>query len=584
MGLNVKLYNIISDGSYSVRYKSGNYPYPETIDSTFTFYGSGLTDASITISGLTFDTQYWIKMTDETTGRYIIKNIYSHDSKAFSCYDTICFDVETLCLSPTPTPTPSLIVSSTPTPSVTPTSTPIPSVTPTNTLTPTLTPTPTLPCDDTLIRTLTSNFTRPTDMVYRPTDGNIYFVNLNSTSLTSLIPNTTSTTVINTLPSTAFGYIGYNSTDDKIYTWNGTGGLMITTFTPTITTTTLSIPNVNNLGGNILYSATNGKVYGFSFTGSTAQYNVVSGSTDTLVTTLNNLPFSDKKYGHSLNTTNNSIYGPGTGTTVTVLDCITDTVTNIITIPGTPYATVYNSTSNLIYAIHSSGITVINCSTNTVTTSWTYGFSFSTTCKGVYNTTNGKLYINNLNSGITYVIDASTGLLDKTLTFSGLNSPVGILFYQPTNTIYIANTNITNFGVREICCSSTISVSPTPSPTPTNTPTPSPTPTPTISIEFLEGSICYNYKMSLHPASSSTVCTNIQGGVGSVNYYKSDCDYQTVFVNGNPLGCQVYQDDGVTLIGNGFLSDGCRFWEIVNGIVTSTSAQNCNNASLCCST
>lgn len=137
MGLNVKLYNIISDGSYSVRYKSGDYPYPETIDSTFTFYGSGLTDASITISGLTFDTQYWIKMTDETTGRYIIKNIYSHDSKAFPCYDTICFDVETLCLSPTPspsiTPTPTsstIIVSPTPTPTNTPTPTPTPTTVP----------------------------------------------------------------------------------------------------------------------------------------------------------------------------------------------------------------------------------------------------------------------------------------------------------------------------------------------------------------------------------------------------------------------------------------------------------------------
>ena len=146
MGLNVRLYNITNDGNYSIRYKSGDSPYPETNDSTFTLYNTGLTATTITISGLSFDTQYWIKMTDQTTGRYIIKNIYTHDSKAFPCYDTMCFDVQTVCTSPSPTPspTPSLIVSSTPTPSVTPTSTPIPSVTPTNTLTPTLTPTPTL--------------------------------------------------------------------------------------------------------------------------------------------------------------------------------------------------------------------------------------------------------------------------------------------------------------------------------------------------------------------------------------------------------------------------------------------------------
>jgi hypothetical protein len=89
--------------------------------------------------------------------------------------------------------------------------------------------------------------------------------------------------------------------------------------------------------------------------------------------------------------------------------------------------------------------------------------------------------------------------------------------------------------------------------------------------------------MSIHP-NSSTVCTNIQGGVGFVNYYMSNCDYQTVFVNGNPSGCQVYINDGVTLVGSGFLSDGCRFWEIVDGTVISTSAQNCSGASECCAT
>jgi hypothetical protein len=144
MGLNVKIYNIVSDGSFSIRYKSGESPYPETIDSSFTLLNTGLTVNNITISGLSFDTQYWIKMTDETTGRYIIKNIYTHDSKAFPCYDTMCFDVQTVCVSPSPTPsvTPSVTPTITSTPSVTPTITP--TITPTNSVTPTPTPTRTL--------------------------------------------------------------------------------------------------------------------------------------------------------------------------------------------------------------------------------------------------------------------------------------------------------------------------------------------------------------------------------------------------------------------------------------------------------
>lgn len=145
MGLNVRLYNIVSDGNYSIRYKSGDSPYPETNDSTFTLYNTGLTATTITISGLSFDTQYWIKMTDQTTGRYIIKNIYTHDSKAFPCYDTMCFDVQTVCVSPSPTP------SVTPTPSITPTLTPTPSVT----FTPT--PTPSCACETPIIQSACTN-------------------------------------------------------------------------------------------------------------------------------------------------------------------------------------------------------------------------------------------------------------------------------------------------------------------------------------------------------------------------------------------------------------------------------------------
>jgi len=133
MGLNVRIYDIVSDGPYSIRYKSGSNPWPEYDNTTFTLYGTGLTATTIELTGLTFDTQYWIKMTDETTGRYIIKNIYTHDSKAFPCYDTICFSVDVVCVDvPTPTPTSTTVATSTPT--ATPTSTP--------TLTPTLTASP----------------------------------------------------------------------------------------------------------------------------------------------------------------------------------------------------------------------------------------------------------------------------------------------------------------------------------------------------------------------------------------------------------------------------------------------------------
>ena len=78
MGLNIKILNIVYETTYSLRYKSGDHPYPENNNSTFTLYGTGLTNSSVTLTGLSFDTQYWIKMTDDSSGRYIIKNIYTH--------------------------------------------------------------------------------------------------------------------------------------------------------------------------------------------------------------------------------------------------------------------------------------------------------------------------------------------------------------------------------------------------------------------------------------------------------------------------------------------------------------------------
>ena len=166
MGLNVKLYNITNDGPYSIRYKSGTNPYPEHDNTSYTLYGTGLTNPSIILTGMSFDTQYWVKMTDETTNRYIVKNIYTNDSKTYPCYDTICFDIQVVCdVSPSPTPTitptrtitPTITPTRTPTRTITPTRTP--TITPTRTITPTITPTNTLTPSRTPTNTITPTIT-----------------------------------------------------------------------------------------------------------------------------------------------------------------------------------------------------------------------------------------------------------------------------------------------------------------------------------------------------------------------------------------------------------------------------------------
>jgi hypothetical protein len=145
MGLKIRLYNIVSSNSYTVRYKSGTSAWPEYDNATFTLYNTGLTASTIEIDNLMFDTQYWFKIIDETSNRYIIKNINTHSSVAFPCYDLVPIPTSTP-VTPTSTPVPptSTPVPPTSTP-VPPTSTPVPPtstpVTPTSTpVTPTSTP------------------------------------------------------------------------------------------------------------------------------------------------------------------------------------------------------------------------------------------------------------------------------------------------------------------------------------------------------------------------------------------------------------------------------------------------------------
>lgn len=149
------------------------------------------------------------------------------------------------------------------------------------------------------------------------------------------------------------------------------------------------------------------------------------------------------------------------------------------------------------------------------------------------------------------------------------------------------NMVISNIGV----CGT--SPTPTPSVTPTRTPSPSPTPTPTPTCappgQFLEGTECYGNEWNVFlRASSLAACRAAQGldgsGANAPNLYKSCCDYQSRFVNGNPSGCQVYDANG-NVVGDGWISDGCLSWQIINGIVISTAGQACSGSDpICCGT
>lgn len=491
MGLNVRIYNIISNGNYTVRYKSGNNPYPVETNSTFTLLGSYTPSTTeITISGLTFDTQYWIKMTDNITGKYIVQNIYTHDSKAFPCYDTICFSIDVTC-EEQPTPTPTVTTSQTVTPTYSQTVTP--------TRTPTLTQTLT-ECADDIVRTLSVAPRISKSLQTDELNDLVYVVAYSGITNTSLIyaitPNTSTITQVYSGLNHA-RYSTLNTTNNKLYV---TGDQVIYVFDVSlgnfslITTITGRAGQTHN--GGLVYNSSNNKIYAHSSTGTTtSELTIIDGVTNAVTTTLTGLPFRS-----SVNAQINSefmecvpginkIYIAGNTGTVKVFDCSSNTVTNSITLPAN-YTSVmtYKPSTNQIYAFFrhpgfDDGYSIIDCSTNTIVSSHT-STAFNLTYSAKYNSQNNRIYVANYVNGIC-VIDTATNLITSTITS---NSVMSVELYEPTNTIYVSNTNSENYGVYEICGEDvvlptqtpTLTITPTRTPTVTLTLTPTLTRTPTI--------------------------------------------------------------------------------------------------------
>lgn len=150
---------------------------------------------------------------------------------------------------------------------------------------------------------------------------------------------------------------------------------------------------------------------------------------------------------------------------------------------------------------------------------------------------------------------------------------------------------ITVFAINRTTPVPSVTPTPTVTSTPSVTPTRTPTPTPSCTApgSFLAGTACYGseWNVILRP-SDNTACDAAQGLDGptakATNQWKSCCDYQSRFVNGNPSGCLVY-DENNNLAGNGYISDGCLSWEVLDGVVQSTAGQICPGSDFeCCGT
>ena len=420
-------------------------------------------------------------------------------------YDIMCLSCDLPTNTPTttttptitPTVTPTITITSTPTSTVTPTQTktPTPTVTPTNpqntptttqtptptntttptvtkTPTPTRTPTPTVtpsptPCNNQIVRTITNATVRPAAMTYNPNTNTIYMTNYNTiggnANIACFIPNSVSSflnpscVLMSTggFPSNypTSNFISTNTISNKMYGWGqnslGVGNILVYDFGTSITSEIPNVANVNTAQSAFVYNPTLNKMYATSTTGvTTGELTIIDGVTN-IASVVNGLPIL-YQLQPAFNSNNNTIYLAGTGNTVKVFNCNTNTITASISIGSQVSTLVYKSSTNQIFALYSTGISVIDCNTNTVTTNWVIpiGVSYSSS----YNPTNDEIYVVSFSLGFYKAINAVSGVVLNSVVVSGTPKLFNVISYAPTNTIYMSDIAASAPGrLLEIC-------------------------------------------------------------------------------------------------------------------------------------
>jgi hypothetical protein len=515
---------------------------------------------------------------------------------------------ECLTIFPSPTPTPTTTPTLTPTPTVTetPTNTPTPTVTetPTNTPTPTVTETPTNTPTPTITETPTNTPTptitetptnTPTsDPTQTPTSTPTSTV---TPSITESPTSTPTPTVTDTPTQTPTPTISETPTQTPTPTITETP---TNTPTPTITETPTETPTPT-----ITETPTNTPTPTISETPTNTPTPTIS-ETPTQTPTQTNTPTPSITLSQTQTPTNTPTVTPSETPNyeyyiVTLQDCCTGYGYESIKIKvtnGTPMSTgkVVNIDLNNGFGISCFEITLLSSPQPPTTSTTVTVYGDCPTCEAA----NGVICpeIRRLDDCCGNILINWRAYVPNSVTSGTIVSTDGRCFevgaVDPGTVNVIYDTTFDGDCIacndQNPCPSSTPTPTPTVTPTLTITPTRTVTPTPTCTGPgtFLAGTLCYGseWNVILRPSSLSA-CQAAQGldgpSANATNQWKSCCDYQSRFVEGNPSGCLVYDENG-DLAGNGWISDGCLSWQVTNGVVTSTAGQICADAVLCCGT
>jgi DNA-binding beta-propeller fold protein YncE len=307
-------------------------------------------------------------------------------------------------------------------------------------------------CSDSIRNTLsaTNSYTGVgrQGMVYSSSNNKAYVLDSFTNSVKSFVPNSTTLTTEFTWPSTSY-LLGYNSTNNKLYSWTGFPVSMNIRNLNTNTSSATSISGLTGQGiGKIEYNSVLNKIYAFSqsvnFT--TAQISVIDGSSDVFTNQITGITLSNV-HATTYNPNNNKLYFAQGGR---IYSCSGNNISlDVTTLPVTGGILIaLDGTNDIIYLVDTTTVYKINANTNTTISSVSItggSWNFTSLRSMIFNPDNGKLYVSRYSTysdGFLGVLNPTTGAFTGIIG-EGTSQPL----YVPTNTIY----GINDTALYEIC-------------------------------------------------------------------------------------------------------------------------------------
>ena len=236
------------------------------------------------------------------------------------------------------------------------------------------------------------------------------------------------------VPVRAFG-MAINPATDRLYCEARQLSGLVSVIN-TVTNAQVALIPVGDGPQGVAVDAVTNRVYAVNVRDQTVS--VIDGNTNTVIDTIPGLDFRPRLLG--INPVTNTVYvgneGNGSGTTLAVINGLTDKIVQNITVGTGPSGVAVNPVTNRIYTANgtSNNVSVVDGSTNKVIATIPVGLR---PLDVAVNTLTNRVYVSDSASNTLSVIDGKTNTVIDTIAVG--NTPRGISMDGTSNQIYLTN-------------------------------------------------------------------------------------------------------------------------------------------------